>query len=126
MGTQQFHPAYQYQVGQSCQQRPMYPLNTGLPPYGEKYAYSPYPPYSRGPSYGNIPQYLGQPGIRVCQWKPTILVQPRLVYPTQPIQTMSNIPTTPFVIIVPQSQAQSVVSQLVQTDPSSLQPQVSR
>ena len=35
MGTQQFDPAYQYQAGQSGQQRPIYPLNTGLPPYGE-------------------------------------------------------------------------------------------
>jgi len=30
MGTQQFDPAYQYQVGQSGQQRPMYPLNIGF------------------------------------------------------------------------------------------------
>jgi len=51
--------------------------------------------------------------------------QPRLVYPTQQMQTVSNIPTTPVVTTVPQSQVQSVVSQLVQTDPSSLQPQVS-
>ena len=53
--TQQFDLVDQYQAGQSGQQIPMYPLNTGLPPYGEKYAYSPYPPYFRGPSYGNIP-----------------------------------------------------------------------
>lgn len=46
MGYQQFDPAYQYQVGQSSQQRPMYPLNTRLSPYGEQYVYSPSPPYS--------------------------------------------------------------------------------
>ena len=54
-GTQQFDLAYQYQAGKSGQQRPMYPLNTRFPPYGEKYSYSPYPPYSGGLSYGNIP-----------------------------------------------------------------------
>lgn len=54
MGTQQFDPTYHYQVGQSSQQRPMYPLNTILPPYGEKYVYSLYPPYSGGLPYGNI------------------------------------------------------------------------
>ena len=51
--------------------------------------------------------------------------QPRLVYPTQPMQIVSNIPTTPVVTIVSQSQAQTVVSQLVQTSPSTSQPQVS-
>ena len=49
-------------------------------------------------------------GIRVCQWKPTMLVQPRLVYPTQPMQTMLAIPTIPIVITVPQSHVQIVVS----------------
>ena len=96
----------------------MYPLHTIFPPYGEQYAYLPYPPYPRGPSYGSIPQYSGQPGIRVCQWKPTMPVQPRLVYPTQPMQTMSAIPTTPVVTTVPQLQVQIVVSQPVQTRPS--------
>lgn len=32
-GTQQFDPAHQYQARQSGQQRPMYPLSTGFPPY---------------------------------------------------------------------------------------------
>jgi len=54
MGTQQFDSAYRYKVGQSGQQRPMCPLNTGLPPYEEKYAYSPCPLYSVGLPYGNI------------------------------------------------------------------------
>ena len=54
-----------------------------------------------------------------------MLVQPRLVYPTQPMQTMSAIPTTPIVTAIPQSQVQIVVSQLVQIGPSTSQPQVS-
>ena len=52
-------------------------------------------------------------------------VQPRLLYPTQPMQTMSAIPTTHVVTTIPQSQVQTFVSQPVQTDPSPLQPQVS-
>lgn len=51
--------------------------------------------------------------------------QPRLVYQPQPMQMVSNIPTTPIVTAVPHSQAQTVVSQPIQTDPSSLQPHVS-
>ena len=43
----------------------------------------------------------------------------------QPMQIVSAIPTTPIVTTVPQSQVQTVVSQLVQTGPSTLQPQVS-
>jgi len=35
--TEQIDPSSQYQVGPSGY-HPMYPLNTGLPPYGEKYA----------------------------------------------------------------------------------------
>jgi len=75
----------------------MYPLNIGLPPYGENFSYSPYPPYSGGKPYGNIPQYSSQLGIRVCQWQPIMPVQPRLLYPTQLMQTVSTIPTTPVV-----------------------------
>lgn len=52
-------------------------------------------------------------------------VQPRLVYPTQLMQTVLAIPTTPIVTTIPQSQVQTFVSQLVQTGPSNLQPQVS-
>ena len=48
-----------------------------------------------------------------------------VVYPTQPIQPVSNIPTTLIVTTMLQSQAQPVVSQ-PQPIPSSLQPQVSR
>lgn len=80
----------------------MYPLHTGLSPYGEQYAYSPSAPYG-GPSYANVLQYSGQPGIRVCQWQPKMVVQPRLVYQTQPMQTLSALPTTPIVATVPQS-----------------------
>ena len=50
-----------------------------------------------------------------------MLVQPRLVYPTQPMQTMSALPTTPIVTTIPHSQVQTVVSQHVQIDPSTLQ-----
>ena len=53
-----------------------------------------------------------------------MLVQPRLVYPSQPMQSVSLIPTTHVVTIVPQSQAQSVVSQPVQAGPSTSDPQV--
>ena len=54
-----------------------------------------------------------------------MLVQPRLVYPSQPMQTISSIPTMPIVTTLPQSQAQIVVSQPMQVDPSTLDPQVS-
>jgi len=54
-----------------------------------------------------------------------MLVQPRVVYPTQPMKTVSAILTTHVVTIVPQSQVQTVVSQPVQTNPSTLQSQVS-
>ena len=52
-------------------------------------------------------------------------VQPRLVYPTQPIQIVSNIPTTPIVTTVPESRVQTIVSQPVHTDLSTFQSQVS-
>jgi len=38
---------------------PMYPLNTGLPPYKKQYAYSPYPPYSGGQPYVGMLSSLG-------------------------------------------------------------------
>lgn len=102
----------------------MYPLNTIFPSYGEQYDYSPYPPYSEGLPYGNIPQYSSQPGISVCQWQPTMPVQPRLVNPTQLMKTMSVIATMPIVTTVAQPQIQTVVSQPIQTNPSTLQSQV--
>lgn len=80
MGTQHFDPTHQYQTGKSSQQRPIYPLNTGLPPYGEQFAFSLYPPYSRGKPYGNFPQYSSQPGIRVCQWQLVMPTKLRLGY----------------------------------------------
>lgn len=55
MGTQHLDPAYQYQAGKYGQQRPMYPLNIGFPPYGDQYSYSLHPPYFGGLPYGNIP-----------------------------------------------------------------------
>ena len=90
--TEQFDPSSQYQDGPSGY-HPVYPLNTGLPPYGEKYTQSAYSSYSRGPPYGDIPSSLGPTyyGMIVYQWQPTMLVQPRLVYPSQPIQPISSI-----------------------------------
>jgi len=41
------------------------------------------------------------------------------------MQTVSNIPTILVVTTVPQSQSRTIVSQLIQTNPSSFQPQVS-
>lgn len=87
--------------------------------------YSSFPPFFKGQPYGNFPQYSSKTRIRVCQWQPVMPNQPRLVYPTQPMQIVSSIPTTPVVTIVQQSQAQTVVSQPVQIDHSSLQSQVS-
>lgn len=46
------------------------------------------------------------------------------MYPTQPIQTVSFIPTTPVVTTIPKSQVQTIASQPVQPNPSTLQPQV--
>ena len=78
----------------------MYPLHTGLPPYGDKYAYSPYPPYVGGQPYGSIPPYSGQSGMQVCQWVTNNASSTKFLYPTQPMKTMSVIPTTPIVTIV--------------------------
>lgn len=44
--TEQFDPSSQYQASPSGY-HPMYPLDTGLPQYGEQYAQSSYSPYSR-------------------------------------------------------------------------------
>jgi len=60
--------------------------------------------------------------MTICQWHPTMPVQPRLVYPSQPIQPVSSIPTTPVVTTLPQSQAQLIISQPLQADPSTSYP----
>ena len=53
-----FDPSSKYQVGPSAY-HPMYPLNTGLPPYGEQYAQSAYSAYFGGPPYASILSSLG-------------------------------------------------------------------
>jgi len=63
--TEQPDPSSQYQAGSSGY-RPMYLLYIGLPPYGEQYAQSPYPPFSRGQPYGSMPLSLGQLGVIIC------------------------------------------------------------
>ena len=110
MGTEQMNPSSSYQVGSSSYHL-MYSLNTRLPPYGEQYAYSPYPPYSGGKPYVSMLLSLGQRGMTVCQWQPTMPVQPRFLYPSQPMQSISFILTTPIVTTMLQSQAHIVVSQ---------------
>lgn len=45
--------------------------------------------------------YIQVSRMRVCQWQPTMLVQPRLVYPTQLVQEVSAIPTTHVVTTIP-------------------------
>jgi len=124
---QQCDPSYKYhyQTGQFGEQRPIYPLNTGMPPYGQQYAYSPHPQYQGGQPYGYVLLYSGQPEMKVCQWQQTMPLQPRLMYPTQPMQTEPIISTIPVVTMEPQIQAQLVVSQPVQVSFSTSQPQVS-
>ena len=94
--TEKLDPSSQYQAGSSSY-HPMYPVYTRLPTYGEQYAQSPYPPFTGGKPYGSMSSSLGRSEMIVCQWQPTIPVQPRLVYPSQPMQSISSIPTTPIV-----------------------------
>ena len=67
MDIEQLDPSSSHQAGSSGY-HPMYLLHTGLPPYGEQYAYSPYPPYSRGQPYVSMLSSLGQLGMTICQW----------------------------------------------------------
>jgi len=105
MDTEHFDPSSQYQVSPSSY-HPMYPLYIGLPPYGEQYAQSSYPPFSGGPSYGSMPSSLGPTysGMTICQWHPTMPIQPRLMYPSQPMKHVSAIPTMPVITTSPRSQ----------------------
>lgn len=84
MDIEQLDLSSQYQVGSSSYHL-MYPLYIRLPPYGEQYAQSPYPPFFGGKPYGGMLSSLGQLGMTICQWKPTMPIQPRLVYPSQPM-----------------------------------------
>lgn len=81
--TEQLDPSSSYQAS-SFGYHPMYLLYTRLPPYREQYAHSPYPPFSGGQPYVDMPSSLGKPRMTVCQWQPTMPVKPRLVYPSQP------------------------------------------
>ena len=107
--TQQIDPSHQYQFGQSTFQRPIYPLNTRLPPYGGQYAFSLFPPGEQ--PYESSQQNSGQTGIASSGWVPILPQQPRVVYSMQPIQLVSNIPTTPAIATVSQVQVLTVVCQ---------------
>lgn len=99
---EQFDPSSQYQAGPSGY-RPMYPINTRLPLYGEQYVQYSYSPYSGGLTYGSIPSSLGPTysGMIVFQWQPTMPVQTRLVYVSKPIQPVLSILTTPAIMTLP-------------------------
>ena len=58
MDTEQRDPSSSYQASSSGY-RPMYFLYTGLPPYGEQCAHSPYPPFSGGKTYVGMSLSLG-------------------------------------------------------------------
>ena len=81
--SQQIDPSQQYQFGQSSLQRPIFPLNTGLPPYGGHYAFSLFPPGEQ--RYESSQQNSGQAGIASSGWVPILPQQPRVVYSNQPI-----------------------------------------
>ena len=76
--TQQIDPSHQYQFGQSSLQRPIYPLNTRLPPYGGQYAFLLFPPGEQ--PYESSRQNSGQAGIASSSWVPILPQQPRVVY----------------------------------------------
>ena len=105
--SQQIDPSHQYQFGQSSLQRPVYPLNTGLPPYGGKYAFSLFPPGEQ--PYESLQQNSGQIGITLSGWVPILPQQPRVIYSMQSTQPVSNIPTTPVIVTVSQVQAMPIV-----------------
>ena len=58
------------QIDPMCLQRPIYPLSTGLPPYGGQYAFSLFPP--REQPYESLQQSSGQTGITSSGWVPIL------------------------------------------------------
>jgi len=62
VGTQQIDPM--------CLQRPIYPLSTGLPPYGGQYAFSLFPPGEQ--PYGSLQQSSGQTRMTSSGWAPIL------------------------------------------------------
>jgi len=66
------------QIDPMCLQRPIYPLSTGLPPYGWQYAFSLFPPGEQ--PYGSLQQSSGQTRITSNGWVPILPQQPRVVY----------------------------------------------
>ncbi len=121
--TQKINLACQYQFGQTSLQKPIYTLNTGLPPYGGKYAFSLFSPGEK--PYESSQQNSGQTGITSSGWVPILPQQPRVVYSMQPTQPVSNIPTTPAIVVVSQVQALPVVCRPQVSQVATQQPLVS-
>lgn len=94
-------------IDPTCLQRPIYPLSTGLPPYGGQYAFSLFPP--REQPYGSLQQSSGQTGMTSSGWVPILPQQPRVVYSMQPVHPVSNILTIPATMIASQVQVLPVV-----------------
>jgi len=70
-------------------------------------------------------QNLDQTGITSGGWIPVLTQQPRVVYSMQPTLPVSNITTTPAIVIVSQVQAQPIVCQPQITQVPIQQPLVS-
>jgi len=107
--TQQIDPTCHYQFGQTSLQGPIYPLSTGLPPYGGQYAFSLFPLGEQ--PYESLQQNLGQTGITSSGWVPILPQQPGVVYSIERTQPVLNIPTTRAIVTVSQVQALPIVSQ---------------
>lgn len=97
------------QVDPMFLQIPIYPLSTGLSPYGGQYAFSLFP--SGEQPYESLQQNSGQTRITSSSWVPILPQQPRVVYSMQPVYPVSNIPTTPAIVTLSQVQALPVVCQ---------------
>ena len=87
-----------YQAGPSGS-IPSSTISTGLPTFGEQYFPSYYPPHAGGQPlvthYDSTWSLFGQPNVEmnVCQWKPTLPIQPQTVVhlyqPVQPVKSTS-------------------------------------
>ena len=106
--SQQIDPL-RCQFGQFGPQRQTIPLSTGLPPYGGQYTLSLSP--TGGQPYESLQQNSGYAGIASSGWVPILPQQPRVVYSMQQCLPMSNISTTPAILMVSQVQAFPVVCQ---------------